>query len=92
MEFVNELTTYKEKKYGLISLHKLPVGKTARVKNLTNKGLSRRRLLDLGLIPDSIVKTERLSPSGNPIAYNIKGSVMALRKEETKYVTVEILD
>ncbi|MTI68122.1 MAG: ferrous iron transport protein A [Firmicutes bacterium] len=74
-----------------VPLHLLPVGQKAKVIVLLNKGLSRRRLLDLGLIKDSLVKTERLSPSGNPIAYNIKGSVIALRKEETKNVLVEII-
>ncbi len=74
-----------------LTLNKLPVGKTAKVKTLLNTGISRRRLLDLGLIPNSIVKTERLSPSGNPIAYNIKGAVIALRKKESKNVIVTLL-
>lgn len=69
-------------------LHQLPVGKEGKVKSLQNKGLSRRRLLDLGLIPDSLVKTERSSPAGNPIAYNIRGAVIALRREEAENIIV----
>lgn len=74
-----------------LSLHQLPVGHEGRVKSLLNKGLSRRRLLDLGLIPNSLVKTERLSPSGNPIAYGIRGAVIALRKEEAENIIVTLL-
>ncbi|QIB27092.1 FeoA family protein [Caloranaerobacter azorensis] len=75
-----------------IPLNKLPVGKKARIKVLSKNTLPRRRLLDLGLIPNTIVKTERISPSGNPIAYNIRGAVIALRKEEIENVIVEIID
>ncbi|KPU26823.1 iron transporter FeoA [Caloranaerobacter sp. TR13] len=75
-----------------IPLNELPVGKKARIKMLSKNILPRRRLLDLGLIPNTIVKTERISPSGNPIAYNIRGAIIALRKEEIENVIVEILD
>lgn len=92
MDFASDLIIFREIDKGEIPLHKLPKGKSARVKSLINDGLSRRRLLDLGLIPNTVVKTERLSPSGNPVAYNIRGSVIALRKEESKNVIVEILN
>lgn len=75
-----------------IPLNELPVGKKARIKMLSKNVLPRRRLLDLGLIPNTIIKTERISPSGNPIAYNIRGAIIALRKEEIENVMVEILD
>ena len=71
-----------------LPLHHLPVGTVGKVRLLLNKGLSRRRLLDLGLIPNSLVMTERLSPSGNPIAFNIRGAVIALRREEAENIIV----
>lgn len=72
-----------------IHLNELNVGNTGIVKMLLNNGLSRRRLLDLGIIPDTSISVERKSPSGNPIAYKIRGSVIALRNEEAKYIIVE---
>ncbi|SCG84025.1 ferrous iron transport protein A [Proteiniborus sp. DW1] len=74
-----------------ILLHQLPVGKTARIKKILNSGISRRRFLDLGLTPNSLVSVERLSPSGNPIAFNIRGSIIALRKEEAQNIVVKPL-
>lgn len=92
MELVSKsFVSYKIKQHE-IPLNKLPVGKKARIKTLSKNILPRRRLLDLGLIPNTIVKTERISPSGNPIAYNIRGAIIALRKEEIENVIVEILD
>lgn len=74
-----------------IDLTKLPIGKAGKVKALLNTGLQKRRLLDLGLTPNTIVTTERKSPSGNPIAYNIRGAVIALRKEEAKNVIIDVI-
>ncbi|WP_054871493.1 MULTISPECIES: FeoA family protein [Caloranaerobacter] len=92
MELVSKsFVSYKIRKHE-IPLNELPVGKKARIKMLSKNILPRRRLLDLGLIPNTIVKTERISPSGNPIAYNIRGAIIALRKEEIENVIVEILD
>jgi len=76
---------------GNILLHQLPVGKVARVKEILSSGISRRRFLDLGIIPNSLISVERLSPSGNPIAFNIRGSIIALRKEEAQNIVVKPL-
>ncbi|RKD34189.1 FeoA family protein [Thermohalobacter berrensis] len=92
MELVSKSIPFVENEKKEVLLHNLPVGKKGRVRKLLNSGQKRRRLLDLGLIPNSIVKTELISPLGNPIAYNIRGSVIALRKEETRNVVVEIID
>lgn len=75
----------------LIPLSLLPVGKKAKVKALTANGMSRRRMLDLGLILDTEVKTLQKSPFGDPIAYQIRGAVIALRIEESSKILVEVL-
>lgn len=69
-------------------LTSLPLRKKAKIIELTARGKKRRRLLDLGLIPGTIVEAKRRSPSGDPIAYLIRGTVLALRKEETNQVEV----
>lgn len=74
-----------------LKLNELQVGKTAIVTDLLNSGLSRRRMLDLGITPNSKISVERKSPSGNPVAYNIKGSIIALRNEEAKDIIVKIV-
>ncbi|WP_066500367.1 FeoA family protein [Abyssisolibacter fermentans] len=71
-----------------IPLYKLAIGKTAMVKKIICDGYSRRRLLDLGITKNSTIKAERKSPSSNPIAYNIRGSIIALRNEEAKNIIV----
>jgi len=72
-------------------LNYLPLGQKAKVKLLTAEGTMRRRMLDLGLISDTEVEALQKSPSGDPIAYHIRGAVIALRSEEAAKILVEAL-
>jgi len=69
-------------------LTRLPMGKTAQVIGVGADGLTRNRLLDLGLVPSTIVEAIRKSPAGDPIAYKIRGAIIALRAEESNQITV----
>jgi len=75
----------------IIPLHMVPIGSFAIVKELLSDGSSRRRMLDLGLIQNTEVESLRRSPSGDPIAYQIRGAVIALRSEEASKVLVEVI-
>ncbi len=73
----------------LIPLHELPIGSFGKVKKITAVGNPRRRLLDLGIIEDTIVESLLKSPAGDPIAYQIRGAVIALRSEEASKIFIE---
>jgi ferrous iron transport protein A len=75
----------------IIPLSSLPIGKKAKVKALTLDGIRRRRMLDLGLITDTEVEALQKSPSGDPVAYQIRGAVIALRSEEASGILVEAM-
>lgn len=72
----------------LIPLNQLPIGSFGKVKFLTAKGTSRRRMLDLGLISNTMIESLRKSPAGDPIAYEIRGTVIALRSQEASKIMV----
>ncbi|MDD4169745.1 MAG: FeoA family protein [Desulfotomaculaceae bacterium] len=75
----------------MIPLHRLSPGTCAKVRQLTAKGNTRRRMLDLGLICGTRVEALQKSPSGDPVAYEIRGAVIALRSEEASQILVEVL-
>jgi len=75
----------------IIPLSKLPLGRKARVRELKTDGQIRRRLLDLGLINDTVVEALQRSPSGEPVAYAVRGAVIALRSDESSKIIVEAL-
>ena len=71
-----------------LALAQLPVGHTGRIDILLAGGMTRCRLLDLGLVPGAEIKTIRRSPVGDPTAYLIRGTVIALREEVARQVLV----
>ncbi|HHT48522.1 MAG TPA: ferrous iron transport protein A [Firmicutes bacterium] len=73
-------------------LTQLPIGRMAEVVKVGLTGLARNRLLDLGLVPSTIVEAIRKSPSGDPVAYKIRGAVIALRSEESRHITVRSIN
>lgn len=70
-------------------LTNLKQGQTAVVKELTSSGSIRRRLQDIGLIEGTKVECIQKSPLGDPIAFLIRGAVIALRLEDSSCILVE---
>lgn len=71
-----------------IQLDKLPLNQVAKVINLNCEGNIRRRLLDLGIVSGTKIKAILKSPSGDPTAFEIRGSVLALRQEDARLIEV----
>jgi DtxR family Mn-dependent transcriptional regulator len=66
-------------------------GGRARVVGLSPacRGPERRRLLDLGFVPGTLVEVDMVSPAGDPTAYRVRGSVVALRREQANLIRVD---
>lgn len=73
----------------LIPLHQLSPGSYGEVRQLTADGHTRRRMMDLGLICGTRVAALQKSPSGDPVAYEIRGAVIALRSREASAIMVK---
>lgn len=71
------------------TLADLQTGQSGTVASLHSTGLERRRMMDLGLVPGTVVTAELNSPLGDPIAYRIRGAVVALRREQAALVHIE---
>ncbi|MEJ5261089.1 MAG: FeoA family protein [Ignavibacterium sp.] len=46
------------------------------------RGQQRRRLMDLGIVPGTEIEAELASITGDPVAYRVRGTTIALRKEQ----------
>jgi len=53
------------------------------------QGPQRRRLLDLGLVPGTEVEAELVSPGGDPVAYRIRGALIALRRDQSRWIQID---
>ncbi len=70
------------------SLTKLQVGENGEVDVLRAKPGIRRRLRDLGLIEGTHVECVLKSPGGDPMAYCIRGAVIAIRNDDAGDIIV----
>lgn len=72
-----------------MTLDKLKVGQKAKIKHLGGQGAIRRRLLDLGLTPNTTINIVKVAPLGDPILVHLRGYQLTLRKEEARHIHVE---
>ena len=63
-------------------------GKCAAVCGIVAEESMARRLMDIGMVQDTVVECLMKSPLGDPAAYLIKGAVIALRREDAGTVLV----
>jgi ferrous iron transport protein A len=75
-----------------IKLFEANKGDFIRITHLDIEGVMRRRLLDLGFVPGAIVKVLRKSPLGDPIAFRVSQTSIALRKEESLRIQGELIE
>ena len=71
------------------SLNTLQEGQSARVEQILATGHMRRRLQDIGLIQGTQVQCLQKSPSGDPVAYLIRGAAIALRQEDSGKILMQ---
>ncbi len=74
----------------LLTLDKLRVGETGRIKLLGGEGKLRRRLLDMGITPNTEVYLRKKAPLGDPIEITIRGYELTLLKKEAELISVEV--
>jgi DtxR family Mn-dependent transcriptional regulator len=75
-------------------LSDLAQGERGRVVEISSqcRGLERRRLQDLGFLPGAEIQAELTSTGGDPVAYRIRGALIALRDEQAEQITIQRLE
>ncbi len=74
------------------TLADLRPGESGIVTELHSQGPERRRMMDLGIIPGTIILAEMGSPLGDPVAYRVRGAMVALRHEQARLVLITTAD
>lgn len=73
-----------------MTLDLLPLGQEAVIAAVGGAGALRLRLLDMGLIPKTTVRVEKIAPLGDPIELRVRGYALSLRKEDARNIQVEV--
>ncbi|MBI3520753.1 MAG: ferrous iron transport protein A [Bacteroidetes bacterium] len=71
------------------TLDTLKIGQSATILEFTDNFLS-LKLIEMGCLPGEKVKLCGIAPFGDPIAIEVSGYVLSLRKQEASTVVVKI--
>lgn len=74
-----------------MSLCDIKVGDKVIVKEINSDENIKRRLLDIGLVKGTYVECVFKSFFNDPLAYLIRGTVIAIRKDDSKNIRVELV-
>lgn len=74
-----------------MTLNDLKIGQTARITAVGGEGALRNRLIDMGLIPRTVLTLRGVAPMGDPIEIRIRGYELTLRREDAASISVEPL-
>lgn len=72
----------------MTTLDELPRSGRAVVSTLDARGAQRRRLMDMGVLPGVEIVAEQTSPLGDPTAYLVRGSMIALRRVQAQGIHI----
>lgn len=73
------------------TLAEADTGSRLRLSRIEVEGVLRRRLLDLGFVPGNTVEVLQRSPLGDPVAFRVNNTIIALRREESTRIYGEIM-
>lgn len=70
------------------TLDKLKMGSKGIIKNVGGEGALRRRLLDMGLTPNTTVMVRKVAPLGDPIELHLRNYELTIRQEDAGKIEV----
>jgi Fe2+ transport system protein FeoA len=71
-----------------MTLNELKTGSSGIITAVGGDGPLRCRLLDMGLIPKTVVEIRKVAPMGDPIELEIRGYTLTIRKEDAAKIEV----
>ena len=73
-------------------LSDLALGQKAKVLALHNENKAlRRRLLDMGITQNVVIKIKKIAPMGDPVDIELRGYELCLRLDDMKNIDVEVV-
>ena len=72
-----------------MTLKDLRVGESAKVIAVGGESFMRRRLLDMGITPRTILTKQKTAPMGDPIELYLRGYLLTIRQADAEKIVVE---
>lgn len=72
----------------IVKLIDLKIGDKKVITEVKGEGALRHRLLEMGIIPGTMIEITKKAPLGDPIQIHIRGYELSIRKEDAAYIEV----
>jgi len=71
-----------------MTLKDLGIGKSGRVLTVGGEKALRRRILEMGITPGTMVTVKKTAPMGDPVELLLRGYVLSLRLKDAEKITI----
>ncbi len=72
-----------------MTLDNVKPGQGGIISSIGGQGLLRRRLLDMGLTPNTRVTVRKVAPMGDPIELSLRSYILTIRKDEAAKIELK---
>ena len=72
-----------------MTINDLEIGQMGIISEVGGEGELRLRLLDMGLIPGTTVRLQKIAPMGDPIQIFVRGYELTIRREDAGRITLQ---
>lgn len=74
-----------------MTLKEAKIGSTVKVTKLNGEGAVKRRIMDMGITKGVEIYVRKVAPLGDPIEVTVRNYELSLRKDDAKFIDVEIV-
>jgi Fe2+ transport system protein FeoA len=74
-----------------MTLGDVALGMKVAIQHVGGERSFRRRLMELGLVPGTVVEVIRVAPLGDPLELSVRGCQLSIRRSEARSVSVTSL-
>ena len=71
-----------------MTLNDLKIGDSGVITAVGGEGSLRNRFLDMGLIPHTRIRLQKVAPMGDPIEIRVRGYELTLRREDARLIDI----
>ena len=72
-----------------MTVNDLQIGEQGVISIVGGEGALRLRFLDMGLIPGTVVRLQKVAPMGDPIQIQVRGYELTIRREDARMIGLE---
>lgn len=71
-----------------MKLSELKIGVKKKIVKVGGEGSMRHRLLEMGIIPGTMIEITKMAPLGDPLQIHIRGYELSIRKDDANLIEV----